>query len=172
MNVRFVLAPRLVLVWAALWLAAAAPIHTGPVSLTSQPGSRLDATAREVAAADVADGGAGALLLLGSQPLGGAETGPALFVQVQSQRACGSAGCSTSVYLPTRHGWLKVMDAVSGQIVVAPIEHRGMHDLVVNKTDRWVWSGQAYADTLPAPQVDLRPRHPHAPTRTRSPARP
>ena len=172
MNRRFALAPRVVLLSAALWLAAAAPIRTGPVTLTSQPGSPLDATAREVAAADVADGGAGALLLLGSQPLGSAETGPALFVQVQSQRACGSAGCSTSVYLPTRRGWHKVMDAVSGQIVVLPVEHRGMHDLVVNKTDRWVWNGRTYADTLPVPQVDLRPRHPHAPTRTRSPAPP
>ena len=64
------------------------------------------------------------------------------------------------------------MDAVSGQIVVAPTEHHGMHDLVVNKTDRWIWSGEAYLDTLPAPQVDLRPRHAHAATRTPSPAPP
>ena len=153
-------------------LAAAAPVPTGPVQLTIQPGSPLDATARRIAAADLADGGPGALLLLGSAPLGRAGTGPALFVQVQSQRACGSAGCSTSVYLPTRHGWHKVMDAVSGPIVIAPTEHRGMHDLVVNKADRWIWNGQAYADTLPAPQVDLRPRHPAAPTRTQSPAHP
>ena len=156
----------------AIWLAAAAPVPTGPVTLTSQPGTPLDVTARRVAAADVADGGAGALLLLGSQPLGASGTGPALFVQVQSERACGSAGCSTSVYLPTRQGWHKVMDAVSGQIVVAPTEHHAMHDLVVNKTDRWVWNGQAYDDTLPAPQVDLRPHHGRTATRTRSPAPP
>ena len=93
-------------------------------------------------------------------------------MQVQSPRACGSAGCSTSVYLPTRSGWTKVLDAVSGDVVVAPAEHGGMHDLVVNKADRWVWNGRTYADTLPAPQVDLRPRRPHRPTRTRSPATP
>ena len=157
---------------AAVWLIAATPIPTGPVALTSQPGSELEATARRVATADVADGGAGALLLLGSQPLGSGGTGPALFVQVQSQRACGSAGCSTSVYLPTRRGWHKVMDAVSGLIVVATTEHHGMHDLLVNKTDRWIWNGEAYTDTLPAPQVDLRPRHSRAATKTQSPAPP
>ncbi len=168
---------RFLLPVAAVWLAAATALPTGPVALTSQPNTELDATARRVAAADVADGGPGALLLLGSQRLGTAGTGPALFVQVQSDRACGSAGCSTSVYLPLRQGWRKIMDAVSGAVVVAPAEHRGMHDLVVNKTDRWVWNGQSYADTLPAPQVDLRPRHTHSPgralpTKTRSPAPP
>jgi hypothetical protein len=156
----------------ALLLAAAGPTQTGPVVLTSQPGTALDATARDVAAADIEDGGAGALLLLGSERLGDAGTGPALFVQVQSQRACGSAGCSISVYLPTRTGWRKVLDAVSGGVVVEPGEHRGMHDLLVGKNDRWVWNGSAYADTLPAPQVDLRPHHPGRPTRTQSPAHP
>ena len=152
--------------------AAAAPVPTGPVRLASQPGTPLDAAARKVAAADVADGGAGALLLLGSQHLGSEGTGPALFVQVQSQRACGSAGCSTSVYLPLRSGWRKVLDAVSGAIVVSPAQHRGMHDLLVGKADRWIWNGSDYADTLPAPAaVDLRPRHPRA-TRTRSRATP
>ena len=154
-----------------LAIAAAPAVPTGAVRLSAQPGTALDATARRVAAADVADGGAGALLLLGSQDLGHAGTGPALFVQVQSARACGSAGCATSVYLPMRSGWAKVLDAVSGAIVVAPAQHRGMHDLLVGKGDRWIWNGRTYADTLPAPAVDLRPRHPR-PTRTRSRAHP
>ncbi len=157
-----------------LLLAAAAPaVHTGPVPMVSQPGTPLDATARVVAAADVADGGAGALLLLGSAELGSAGTGPALFVQVQSDRACGSAGCSTSVYLPTHKGWVKVLDAVSGNVVVEASQHAGMHDVVVGKGDRWVWNGRVYADTVPAPQVDLHPKARHHPaTRTRSPATP
>ncbi len=165
---------RFLLAAAALALMAAAPaIPNGPVRLTSQPGTPLDATARRVAAADVADGGPRALLLIGSQHLGSAGIGPALFVQVQSARACGSAGCSTSVYLPTRVGWVKVLDAVSGATVVEASEHGGMHDLLVGKNDRWVWNGRVYADTQPAPQVDLRPRHPRRPpTRTRSPAHP
>lgn len=163
---------------AVLLCAAGAAIPTGPVTLVSQPGTPLDAVARDVAAQDVRDGGAGALLLLGSQRLGRAVPGSALFVQVQSERACGSAGCSTSVYLPEKRGWRRVLDAVSGNIVVQPSEHQGMHDLLVGKNDRWVWNGAVYADTLPAPQVDLRPRHSHhqagrrGATRTPSPARP
>ncbi len=168
---------RALLLSAAMLLAAAAPpVLTGPVKLAAQPGTPLDATARQVAAADLGDGGPGSLLLLGSQHLGTAGIGPALFVQVQSPRSCGSAGCSTSVYLPTKAGWIKVLDAVSGQVVVEPAQHGGMHDLLVGKNDRWVWKTNAYADTLPAPQVDLRPRRPrrvhHAATRTRSQAHP
>ena len=150
---------RLMLACAATILIAAGPaVQTGPVKLAAQPGTPLDATARQVAAADIADGDAKALVLIGSQRLGTAGTGPALFVQIQSARSCGSAGCSVSIYLPLASGWAKILDAVSGQIVVAPAEHRGMHDLLVGGADRWVWNGRAYADTLPAPQVDLRPR--------------
>ena len=172
---------RPLLVCAALLLAAAAPsVPTGTVKLAAQPGTPLDATARRVAAADLEDGDAGTLLLLGSQHLGTAGTGPALFVQVQSQRSCGSAGCSTSIYLPTKAGWTKVLDAVSGNLVVEASQHAGMHDLLIGKNDRWIWKGKAYADTVPAPQVDLRPRHPrpahpprqapvkHHPTKTQS----
>jgi hypothetical protein len=155
------------LIFAMLLVMAAAPkVPLGPVALTARPGRDLEATARKVATTDLADGGPGALVLVGSQWLGTAGTGPALFVQVQSQRACGSAGCSTSIYLPTHSGWRKVLDAVSGTVVVQPEQHAGMHDLVVGKADRWVWNGHIYADTQPAPQVDLRPRHP--PTKGRS----
>ena len=165
---------RTALLLCALLLAAAAPVvPAGPVRLAPMPGTPLEATAKQVAAADVEDGGPGALRLLGSEHLGTAGTGPALFVQVQSPRACGSAGCSTSVYLPTKAGWAKVLDAVSGNVVVEAAQHAGMHDLLVGKGDRWVWNGRAYADTLPAPQVDLRPRNPpRRVTRTRSHAHP
>ncbi len=157
---------------AALLLIAAGPVQVGPVKLMPMRGSALEATAKQVAAADVEDGGPGALLLLGSQHLGSSGIGPALFVQVQSARACGSAGCSTSVYLPGKTGWTKVLDAVSGPVVVEAAEHGGMHDLLVGHDDRWAWNGHAYADTIPAPQVDLRPHRPRRPTRTRSHALP
>lgn len=165
---------RVLLGCAVLLVVAAAPaVPTGPVKLAVQPGAPLDTIARRVAASDVEDGGAGALVLIGSQHLGSAGDGPALFVQVQSQRACGSAGCSTSVYLPEKKGWTRVLDAVSGGIVVEAAEHAGMHDLLVGKNDRWFWNGHVYEDSQPAPQVDLRPRSPHhAPTRTRSRATP
>ena len=166
---------------AAILLTAAAPaVPVGPVVLAPHPLSRLDFTARDVAKQDIADGGDGALLLLASQSLGTAGTGRALFVQVQSQRSCGSAGCSVSVYLPVKTGWTKVLDAV-GTLAVLPSVHGGMHDLLVGKGDHWVWNGRAYADTLPAPQVDLTPRNPaprhhpahqarHAPPKKAEPA--
>ncbi len=54
-----------------------------------------------------------------------------------------------------------MLDAVSGTIAVQPTLHQGMHDLLVSGSDRWVWNGRVYADTLPAPQVNLHPRrHP------------
>lgn len=151
-------------------LAAAAPVSapvsapttgpvTGKVALSAKPGTELDATARRLAAADLQDDPR-ALVLIGSERLGRSGTGPALFVQLQSNRACGSAGCSTSVFLPTKTGWVKVLDAVSGPVSVEPAEHAGMHDLHAGKSDRFVWNGKIYADTQPAPQVDLRPRKP------------
>jgi hypothetical protein len=159
--------PRMVFgLCAILLLTAAAPaVPVGPVVLAQHPLSKMYFTARDVAKQDIEDGGDGALLLLASQPLGTAGAGPALFVQVQSQRSCGSAGCSVSIYLPVKTGWTKVLDAV-GTLAVLPTVHGGMHDLLVGKGDHWVWNGRAYADTLPAPQVDLTPRnpapHPHA----------
>jgi hypothetical protein len=145
--------------------AAAPAVPVGPVTLAPHPLSPLYFTARSVAKQDIEDGGTGALLLLASQPLGTAGTGSALFVQVQSQRSCGSAGCSVSIYLPNKTGWTKILDAV-GTLAVLPTVHGGMHDILVGKGDHWVWNGRAYADTIPAPQVDLTPRnpapHPHA----------
>lgn len=143
----------------AVFLAAAGPVSPGTVALSARPGTELDATARRLVAADLREDPR-ALLLIGSARLGHAGVGPALFVQLQSNRACGSAGCATSVFLPAKAGWTRVLDAVSGSIAVAPGEHDGMHDLVAGKNDRFVWNGKAYADTQPAPQVDLRPRKP------------
>jgi hypothetical protein len=168
--------PRIVLVLCAtILLTAAAPaVPVGPVVLAQHPLSKLYFTARDVAKQDIEDGGDGALLLLASQSLGTAGAGPALFVQVQSQRSCGSAGCSVSVYLPVKTGWTKVLDAV-GTLTVLPTVHDGMHDLLVGKGDHWVWNGRAYADTLPAPQVDLTPRNPpphHHPAHHTKHARP
>ncbi len=150
---------RLTLCALAGFLAAAGPAPPVSVPLSARLGTELDATARRLVAADLREDPR-ALLLIGSERLGRAGTGPALFVQLQSRRACGSGGCATSVFLPMKGGWTKVLDAVSGGIAVAAAEHGGMHDLIVGKNDRFVWTGKAYADTQPAPQVDLRPRKP------------
>jgi hypothetical protein len=128
------------------------------VTLTTQPGSALEATAKKLVGGDLRQSsreGAPPVLLVGSAALSTHKAPQALFVQVQSASFCGSAGCSSSVYVKQRHGWRKVMDSISGPIRVSPRSHHGMHDLLVHGGDRWVWTGTAYADTLPTPAVDL-----------------
>ena len=147
---------------AALMATAAAAPAAHTVTLTQQPGSALEATARTLAAQDLADAtkhGETPLLLVGSASLASGQhrhAKSALFVQVQSASLCGSAGCSTSVYVGDRHGWRKVLDSISGPIKVDAKAHAGMHDLLVHTRDRWIWNGSSYVDTLPAPAVDLR----------------
>ncbi len=139
--------------------AASGPrtVGTGPVILSAQPGTPLDAAARQLASHDIADSvahGQQALVLIGSAPLSTRRSSPAaLFVQLQSAPLCGSAGCETSVYLDGRGAWRKVLDSVSGPITVLRTEHGHMHDLNVGKNDRWVWAGHAYRDTLSAPPL-------------------
>lgn len=140
-------------------LAAAAPARRVPVTLQVQPGSALDRAARELVAQDLAEAahnGDKPLLLVGSAPLAarpGRTDRPAMFVQLQSARECGSAGCSTSVYRFDHDKWGLILDAVSGPIVIDPETHRGMHDLIVHDTDRWIWNGTAYADLHQAPPI-------------------
>jgi hypothetical protein len=98
------------------------------------------------------------LLLVGTARLGGAKDEPALFIQLQSVRECGSAGCNTAIYLHRQRAWHRILDSVSGPIMVDTARHRGMRDLIVNDHDRWVWNGSAYANTRPAPAVNLAPR--------------
>jgi hypothetical protein len=129
------------------------------VALTTQPGSTLETTAKELVSADLkqaAGSGDTPVLLVGSARLSAHGGAPALFVQVQSASFCGSAGCSTSVYLKRGAGWKKVMDSISGPIKVSGRSHHGMHDLMLHAGDRWVWNGSAYIDTLPTPAIDLR----------------
>ena len=159
-------ATRLIGVAALLWLVAAAPAPrphrpagTGPVVLSARPGSAADQTARSLTARDVTASDSKSeppLVLVGSARLAGAHAPAALFVQLQSADLCGSAGCSTSVYVNAPDGWRRVLDSVSGPIRVAPERHDGMADLLVNGDDRWIWDGHVYADTVAAPALDLR----------------
>ena len=132
------------------------PVAASPVILTQQPGTALDTAARQLNAEDIA----GAekrretpIVLIGSAPLSTAHGDTALFVQTQSASLCGSAGCSTSVYLRHDGRWIKVLDSVSGPIKVLATGSGGMHDLLVGDKDRWTWSGLAYRDTLPAAPI-------------------
>lgn len=157
--VRYALVPL-----AAVVLAAAAPLPAAlppgavPVTLRAAPGTALDAAARRLSAPDVADAqqaGERPLVLVGSARLGPASEPPFLFVQVQSPRECGSAGCSTTGYRAVAGGWRKVLDSVSGPIAALPTRHAGFADLKVGD-DRYAWNGSAYASLSPGPALDLR----------------
>lgn len=149
--------------------AAAVPDRPGspaglPVVMTPQPGTALDRTARSLVAQDLAEArraGDRPLLVIGSVRLGAASERPALFVQLQSPRQCGSRGCSTSAFAWIKGRWTKVLDDASGRIALLPTRHGGMADLAAN-AEHYAWTGTAYANTRPAPTVDLRP---HAPRR-------
>ena len=121
------------------------------VVLTRQPGGELDTIARKLNADDLATAARHKeipLVLVGSAALSPDGRDTALFVQVQSASLCGSAGCSTDVYLKKGDDWVKILDSVSGPVTVLPRRHDGMYDIVVDGTDRWVWRKGAYHDTL------------------------
>lgn len=138
-----------------------------PVVMAPQPGTALDRTARSLVAQDLAEArraGDRPLLVVGSVQLGAAGERPALFVQLQSPRQCGSRGCSTSAFAWIKGRWTKVLDDASGRIALLPTRHGGMADLAAN-AEHYAWTGTTYANTRPAPAVDLRPhalrqRHP------------
>ena len=146
---------------AGLCAGAAHAIKVPPgsvVALTTQPGSRLEHDAAALVADDIAAAHKAhevPVMLVGSAHLATHGERAALFVQVQSASLCGSAGCSTSVFTEQGHRWTRVLDSVSGPVKVSPTTHGGMHDLLVHGTDRWVWNGKAYSDTLPAPGMPL-----------------
>ena len=153
MNVKTSLAAGLLLA-----TPAAAASTDATIALTTQPGSALEATATQLVGGDLKQSrsaGDPPVMLVGSAHLSTKPGPAALFVQVQSASFCGSAGCSTSVYVRKGVGWTKVLDSISGPIKLSRRSHQGMHDLLVHGKDRWVWTGKAYADTLPAPDVDL-----------------
>lgn len=155
--------PRPALAAAALLLLAAAPAKPRPdtpVPLRPQPGTPADAIARKLVADDLAAArsrGDKPLLLIGTGDLGGEK--PALFVQLQSPRECGSAGCTTSVYAWEHGAWKRVLDGTTGRLTISAKRTKGWADLLSDK-ERYVWTGSAYRSARPAPAVDLRPRPP------------
>ncbi len=127
-----------------------------PVALTDQRGSALDSAARVLNTDDLAAAARHndkPLVLVGSAPLSANGKNMALFVQVQAASLCGSAGCSTDVYLRRNGAWAKVLDSVSGPIALLPTTHGGFRDILVDGSDRWVWKNNTYVDTLVAQDV-------------------
>jgi hypothetical protein len=86
------------------------------------------------------------LVLVASARLGAARDGDVLFVRLQSERECGSAGCSTVSFRYSHGKWAKIMDTVGGPIRVTATLHHGMPDLIMQRSSRLVWDGQQYAD--------------------------
>jgi len=135
----------------------AAHAQTGPVILTQQPDTKLDTEARTLMSGDIERAkakGDQPVVLIGSAPLSSRKGDVALFVQVQSASLCGSAGCSTTVYLRHNNQWSKVLDSVSGPVTVMAQSHGGMRDLKIDTHDVWRWRGSEYQDAAPNAALD------------------
>ncbi|MCX5616309.1 hypothetical protein NQF87_04890 [Bombella sp. TMW 2.2559] len=127
---------------------------TIPVELKSQPGTELDRQARSLNAdllEDAARHHEQPIILTGTAQLAPKQKDMILFVQLQSYRLCGSAGCTTSIYRKNGDKWDTLLDSVNGTIRIARQRHNGMADIVVDGNDRWVFDGQKYQDTLSSP---------------------
>jgi hypothetical protein len=130
------------------------------IVLRAQPGTEPDRIARRLMARELARSGRSGELpgvLVATARLGKSQESDVLFVQIQSPRECGSAGCDTASFRYTNGKWVKILDTVSGTIRVASTRHNGMRDLILQDTDRRIWDGEKYANTVPTPPIDLAP---------------
>lgn len=129
----------------------------GKITLTSQPGTALENTARLLNQSDMnfaIQRNEQPLLLIGSLNLSSTnKPKTVLFTQIQSASLCGSGGCSTTGYIKRNNQWVKVLDSVTGDIQVEKTIHKGMHDLSVSASDVWVWNGKTYVETQGGPSL-------------------
>jgi hypothetical protein len=129
-----------------------------PVVLRAQPGTEADRIARQLMARELArtvQSGETPNVLVSTARLGKSRDSDVLFIQIQSVRDCGSAGCDTVSFRHMNGKWVRILDTVSGTIRVATSRHKGMRDLIVQDMDRRVWDGEKYANTVPIPPSDL-----------------
>jgi hypothetical protein len=125
-------------------VVATRSLAVSPIGLVSRPGSPEDRIARYLTAQDIAKsrrGGDNPLVLVASARLAGSDV---LFVQLQSTRECGSAGCDTVSFKKTHGRWVKILDTVGGTIRISDSHHNGMPDLIVKDTNRLIWDGVRY----------------------------
>lgn len=129
----------------------------GKVSLTSQPSTPLENIARTLNQTDInfaIHHNEQPLLLVGILNLSSTKHAKnILFTQIQSASLCGSGGCSTTGYIKRNNQWIKVLDAVTGDIQVEKTIHKGMHDLSVSASDIWRWNGRTYVETQRGPKL-------------------
>lgn len=122
------------------------------VLLKEDPGSSLDKIARSLNSDLLKDDDLhhdNSVILVGEKNLSPSTKNKALFVQIQSARLCGAAGCTTSIYLNKEHHWVTILDSINGTISLLPSKHHGFYDLLINNEDRWIWDGKEYNDTSP-----------------------
>lgn len=129
----------------------------GKVTLTPQPGTPLENIARTLNQTDMnfaIQRNEQPLLLIGSLNLSSTKKAKnILFTQIQTASLCGSGGCSTTGYIKRNNQWIKVLDAVTGDITVEKTTHKGMHDLSVSASDVWKWNGKTYVETQRGPKL-------------------
>lgn len=129
----------------------------GKIALTSQPGTALENTARLLNQSDMnfaIQRNEQPLLLIGRFNLSSTKKPKTiLFTQIQTASLCGSGGCSTTGYVKRNNQWVKVLDAVTGDIKVEKATHKGMHDLSVSASDVWRWNGKTYVETQKGPAL-------------------
>ncbi len=108
------------------------------VEVRARPGSEAERLARQLMAPEIESAqahGEDPLVLVGMGRLNDVEE--LLFVQLQSPRECGSAGCTTVSFRYTGGRWIRIMDTVGGTAFrIATSHHRGMPDLIVQERNR------------------------------------
>lgn len=151
--------------------AQAAPLHhkktthpraqkapLGKITLTPQPGTALENTALILNQTDInlaKQHNEQPLLLIGSLNLSSTKVPKTvLFTQIQTASLCGSGGCSTTGYFKKNNQWIKILDAVTGDIQVKKATHKGMHDLSVSASDIWRWNGKTYIEIQKGPHLN------------------
>lgn len=130
--------------------AFAASTQERPIILKAAPGTKLDKIARTLNADLLKDDALhhnNSVVLVGTHALSPHKKNKALFVQIQSARLCGAAGCTTSIYLKKNDNWVTILDSVNGNISLLPSKHHDFYDILIGHGDTWIWNGRNYEDT-------------------------
>ncbi len=137
----------------AIEVRPSAAVKSKPVHLVPQPGTQADHVARQLIARNLANdhqAGDKPLVLVAAAPVTKDAKEKALFVQLQSARECGSGGCNTLSFRFTNGRWERILDTIGGSVEVDATTHAGMHDLIVDNSQRYVWNGTKYVDNADA----------------------
>lgn len=131
---------------------------SGRVVLTPQPANNFSTIAYNLNKTDInfaVQHGEKPLILIGNANLSSTKKPQTvLFTQLQSASLCGSGGCTTTAYLNRNNHWVKILDSVTGNIEIKKTSHKGMHDLIVEGSDVWIWNKTTYVETQQGPNLN------------------